>query len=183
VALVAVGWLASLLAVILVGARDDRPRSDAIVVLGAAQYAGRPSPVLRARLDHAFALYQDSVAPLVVLTGGRGVGDTTSEAAVGRRYLRGLGVPDTALVLEPVGRTTSESVRGAAAVLADRRRVVLVSDPFHALRVRVVATRFGLTAVTSPTRTSPIAQRPAQEWRYLAMEAVKVPVAAVFPDW
>ncbi len=176
-------WVLLVLAVVVVGMRDDRRASDAIVVLGAAQYAGRPSPVLRARLDHAHALYRAGVAPLVVLTGGMGDGDTTTEAAVGRRYLRDLAVPDSAIVLEPAGRTTSESMRGAAALLPRGGRVVLVSDPFHALRARVLAWRNGLRAVSSPTRTSPIAREPAREWRYIAIEAVKVPVAALFPTW
>jgi uncharacterized SAM-binding protein YcdF (DUF218 family) len=176
-------WLLSVLAVVLVGRRDDRPVSDAIIVLGAAQYVGRPSPVLRARLDHAHALYRAGVAPLVVLTGGMGDGDTTTEAAVGRRYLIALAVPDSAILLEPAGRTTSESMRGAAALLRPGGAVVLVSDPFHALRARVLAWRNGLRAVSSPTRTSPIAREPAREWRYIAIEAVKVPVAALFPAW
>jgi uncharacterized SAM-binding protein YcdF (DUF218 family) len=178
-------WLALVAAVVLVGAGDDRRASDAIVVLGAAQYAGRPSPVLRARLDHAITLWFEGVAPVVVLTGGRGDGDTTSEAAVGARYLRARGVPDSALVLETDGRTTSQSVRRASELLRarDRVSVVLVSDPFHALRARVLALRWGLDAVTSPTRTSPIAQYPAREWRYVLTEAIKVPVAAILPSW
>ncbi len=176
-------WAALVLAVVVVGRHDERPPSDAIVVLGAAQYAGRPSPVLRARLDHAHALYRAGIAPRVVLTGGQGDGDTTTEAAVGRRYLRDRAVPDSAILLETVGRTTSESMRGAAALLPPGGTVVLVSDPFHALRARVLAWRNGLRAVSSPTRTSPIAQEPAREWRYVALEALKVPVAALFPTW
>lgn len=171
--------------VVYTGAQDDRRPSDAIVVLGAAQYAGRPSPVLAARLDHALRLWQEGVAPFVVLTGGTGDGDTTSEAAVGGRYLRSRGVPDSLLLMEVDGRTTSQSVRQAAALLQARGRVrvVLVSDPFHALRARVLAWRWGLDAVTSPTRTSPIARTPSREWRYVAAEAVKVPVAALMPTW
>ncbi len=178
-------WSLLVAAVVLAGAGDDRRPSDAIVVLGAAQYAGRPSPVLRARLDHAASLWNAGVAPLVMLTGGTGDGDTTSEAAVGRRYLQSLGVPDSVLLLEADGRTTSQSVRRAAELLRARGRVtvVLVSDPFHALRARVLAMRWGLDAVTSPTRTSPIAQHPAREWRYVVTEAVKVPVAALLPAW
>ena len=176
-------WGSLIATVVYVGATDDRRPSDAIVVLGAAQYAGRPSPVLAARLDHALALWQEGVAPLVVLTGGTGDGDTTSEAAVGGRYLRSRGVPDSLLLLEEDGRTTSQSVRRAAEILQARGqvRVVLVSDPFHALRARVLAWRWGLDAVTSPTRTSPIARTPSREWRYVVMEAVKVPVAALVP--
>lgn len=177
-------WAGSVAAVVRVGARDDRPPSDAIVVLGAAQYAGRPSPVLRARLDHAATLFAEGIAPVVLLTGGRGEGDTTSEAAVGRRYLLARGLPDSALLLEPEGRTTAASLAAAARLLQARgaQRVVLVSDPFHALRARVVAARLGLAAVASPTRSSPILARSWREWRYIAGEGVKVPVALLAPQ-
>ena len=80
-------WLLSVLAVVLWGARDSAEPADAIVVLGAAQYSGRPSPVLRARLDHAVSLWKRGLAPHVIVTGGKGTGDTTTEAAVSRRYV------------------------------------------------------------------------------------------------
>ena len=90
----AIVYTVSLVMVLVVSQQDQRQPVDAIVVLGAAQYNGRPSPVLRARLDHALELYREELAPLVVVTGGVGRGDTTSEAAVGRRYLVAHGVPD-----------------------------------------------------------------------------------------
>lgn len=93
-------WLISFVAVVVWGARDKAQRADAIVVLGAAQYAGRPSPVLKARLDHALALWKRGIAARLVLTGGRGTGDTVSEAEVGRRYAMKAGVADSAILLE-----------------------------------------------------------------------------------
>jgi uncharacterized SAM-binding protein YcdF (DUF218 family) len=165
-------------------ARVDAPGSaDAIVVLGAAQWAGRPSPVLRARLDHAAQLWRDGRAPLVVVTGGVGTGDTLSEADVGRRYLTKQGIPDSVILAEHRGRTTGQSIVSAAAILHERgaNRVLLVSDPFHSLRLRILAARAGMNARTSPTRTSPIARNAITEWRYIVSESLKLPIAALMP--
>ena len=138
--------------------RDERPRSDAIVVLGAAQYNGRPSPVLAARLRHARVLYGDKVAPVVVVTGGKGTGDSKSEAAVSADYLIRRGVPDTAILREVAGLNSWQSLASAANELRKRgwSRVVLVSDPFHSARIEAIADELGLEASVSPTRTSPI---------------------------
>src|SRR5262249_59217056 len=141
------------------GAREPPPRrSDAIVVLGAAQYSGTPSPVFKARLDHAAALYDEHVAPLVVVTGGKQTGDMFTEATSGANYLHQKGIPDRAILRETTSHTSWESLAAAARVLRSRgeKQVVLVSDPFHALRIRSIASELGLDAVTSPTRTSPI---------------------------
>lgn len=180
VALVA-AWLIALGAVIAWGSRDRARPSDAIVVLGAAQYWGRPSPVLRARLDHAVGLWRRRMAPRVVLTGGVGVGDTTSEAAVSRKYVIGQGIPDTAILLETTGRTTQESLRSVAALLRSRKeeRVILVSDPFHMLRLDILARRFGLVPYTSPTRTSPISANTGETWRYYMNESLKIPFVLI----
>src|SRR6188474_676549 len=107
-------WVISVIAVLVWGAWDRARPADAIVVLGAAQYAGKPSPVLRARLDHALDLWNRHLASWLILTGGTGAGDTTSEAAVGRNYARRHGVPDSAILEENAGRTTSESMRAVA---------------------------------------------------------------------
>src|SRR5205823_11292586 len=120
VLLVILSWLASLAAVMLWERRDEARAGDAIVVLGAAQYDGRPSPVLKARLDHAVLLWARHLAPRLVLTGGMGDGDTTSEAAVGRRYAVKKGVPDTAILIEAQGRTTSESLERVALLMDSR---------------------------------------------------------------
>jgi uncharacterized SAM-binding protein YcdF (DUF218 family) len=166
-------------AVLVTSQQDQRRQVDAIVVLGAAQYNGRPSPVLRARLDHALALYRDGFAPLVVVTGGVGKGDTTSEAIVARRYLTARGVPADAVVAQPVGRTTRASMTAVGDWIRQRglRRVLLVSDPFHMFRLRLEASRIALEAYTSPTESSPISDNPVLELRYLFAEGLKVPVA------
>src|SRR5436305_10388213 len=102
-------WLASVSAVVMWSGRDEARPAQAIVVLGAAQYAGKPSPVLRARLDHALDLWNRHLASLLIVTGGTGAGDTTSEAAVGRTYARQHGGPDRSIIRGDAGRTTSES--------------------------------------------------------------------------
>ena len=183
-ALLLLAWLASLSSVLLWARRDEARPAGAIVVLGAAQYVGRPSPVLRARLDHALELWRRGLAPRLILTGGTGVGDTTSEAAVGRRYALRRGVPDSAIVLENRGRTTSESMRAVAGYMETRpsSKVILVSDPFHMLRLSILARRFGLTPYTSPTRTSPISRRVGEQGKYVLSESVKVPTAFLF-EW
>lgn len=179
--LVLVAWGVAAVAVILWGRRDQARPASAIVVLGAAQYAGRPSPVFQARLDHGIALWKRGLAPFLILTGGMGVGDTTSEAAVGRRYALRRGIPDSAIKVETEGRTTSESLRAVAGLTNSfpDRSVVLVSDPFHSLRVSILARRMGLVPYTSPTRTSPIAES-RDGWKYIVSESVKVPLAFLF---
>lgn len=162
----------------LVGRRDQRRAADAIVVLGAAHYNGRPSNVLRARLDHAAELYRQRLAPVIIVTGGMAEGDRVSEATVSQRYLVADSVPAEAVVVQPVGRNTSESMASAAEWLDDRglETVLLVSDPFHMARLAAEARARGLVALTSPTRTSPISSRPGEEWQRMAAEAVKLPV-------
>lgn len=178
----------SLVMVLVVSQQDERQPVDAIIVLGAAQYNGRPSPVLRARLNHALSLYREGLAPLVVVTGGIGRGDTTSEAVVGQRYLVAHGVPEGAVVAQGEGRTTKASMSAVTAWLHGRglRRVLLVSDPFHMFRLRLEARRTALEAYTSPTESSPISDNPVLELRYLFAEGFKIPVAWVrswSPPW
>jgi uncharacterized SAM-binding protein YcdF (DUF218 family) len=187
VAAVAV-YFVSLIMVLVVSQQDERQPVDAIVVLGAAQYNGRPSPVLRARLNHGMELYRERLAPLIVVTGGVGRGDTTSEALVGRRYLVSHGVPDQSVVAQSDGRTTMASMNAVTGWLRQRglRRVLLVSDPFHMFRLRLEARRTGLVAYTSPTESSPISDNPVVELRYLFAEGFKIPVAwarSWYPSW
>lgn len=181
-------WLLSLAAVIVWGEMDRSRPGEAIVVLGAAQYAGRPSPVLKARLDHAVALWRRGLAPRVILTGGVGRGDTTSEAAVSRRYVMRQGVPDTAILMENVGRTTTESLQGVAALMESGRvhsaggagrEVILVSDPFHMLRLAILARHLDLVPYTSPTRTSPISANRSESWKYYLNESFKIPFVLI----
>ncbi|HEY9517174.1 MAG TPA: YdcF family protein [Gemmatimonadaceae bacterium] len=180
--LVLLAWIGMVLAVLFVGWRDEAQPADAIVVLGAAQYEGRPSPVLRARLDHALDLWRRDLAPVVIVTGGIGVGDTTSEAMVGRNYLRRNGLPDSAIIMEARGLTTSQSLHAVRAMLdaLPGRSVLLVSDPFHMLRLSILARRLGMTPLTSPTRTSPISRSPMYQWKYVLAESVKVPLVLLF---
>lgn len=170
-------WVISVLSVFLWGARDMARPADAIVVLGAAQYAGRPSPVLKARLDHAIVLWRRGLAKRLVLTGGRGTGDTISEAAVGRRYVMKAGVADSAILLENEGRTTEASIEAVADIMEGKKleRAIFVSDPFHMLRLQILAKRYGVKSVTSPTRTSPISANRLEALAYIMSESVKVP--------
>ena len=175
-------WASSAAAVLVWSSRDEAQPAQVIVVLGAAQYAGKPSPVLRARLDHALDLWDRHLASLLILTGGTGAGDTTSEAAVGRNYARKHGVPDSAILVENEGRTTSESMRAVAGMLEVRglQTALLVSDPFHMLRLRILARRFGFTPYTSPTQTSPISPNREERWKYIFSESLKAPLAFLF---
>jgi uncharacterized SAM-binding protein YcdF (DUF218 family) len=170
--------------VLRAASRDAARPAQAIVVLGAAQYRGRPSPVLRARLDHAVGLYARGIAPQLVVTGGIAEGDTASEAAVGRIYALAAGVPDSAILLENEGRTTGQSLERVARLLKARRidTVVVVSDPFHVLRAERVAEREGLVAYTSPTRTTGVWRRVLNQPGYFLGETLKAPLALIF-DW
>jgi uncharacterized SAM-binding protein YcdF (DUF218 family) len=181
VVIVAACWLLSLALVVIWQRRDASKKAHAIVVLGAAQWDGRPSPVLRARVDHAIALWRRGLAPTLIMTGGQGVGDTTSEAAVERRYAISKGVPPRAIRVEAESRSTRESLRNVAAMLDDSSRsVILVSDPFHMLRLSILARRFGLQPQTSPTKTSPITANRGEHWRYTLHESWKAPVSFFF---
>jgi uncharacterized SAM-binding protein YcdF (DUF218 family) len=240
--LTGVAWLGSLAAVVLTAHHDAATRADAIVVLGAAQYDGRPSPVLRARLDHAVALYHGGFAPRLIVTGGNRRGDRATEAGVGRQYALARGVPDSAILIESEGRSTRESLRAAAVLLRHARSLaggdggaaadeaieadaataadatapdpladpeahagtdagadaavdaagpprrarlalaagpaptaILVSDPFHLLRLAVLARRFGLRPYPSAAPASPIGASSRLAWKYYLRESVKVP--------
>jgi uncharacterized SAM-binding protein YcdF (DUF218 family) len=184
IATLIVFWSGWMLAVLLWSILDQARPAESIVVLGAAQYDGRPSPVLRARLDHAVDLWNHHLARIVILTGGTGVGDTTSEAAVGLRYVKRHGVPEGVILLENEGRTTRESLQAVSRILKDRgmKSAILVSDPFHMLRLWILSRRFGFTAYTSPTKTSPISPNREARWRYMLGESVKAPMTFLFED-
>ena len=180
-----VTWIVSLASVALWAERDTARPASVIVVLGAAQYVGHPSPVLRARLDHAIALWRRGLAPRLIFTGGTGDGDTTSEAAVSRLYAMKHGVPDSVIDIESQGRTTMESLRAVRAIMRARnlRTAILVSDPFHMARLRILASGLHIEPpYTSPTRTSPISANRSAAWRYLLGESIKVPVALVMRE-
>jgi uncharacterized SAM-binding protein YcdF (DUF218 family) len=131
---------------------DEAAPSDAIVVFGAAEYDGRPSPVFRARLEHARVLFERGIAPLIVTLGGSETGDAHSEGEVGRDYLIGGGVPDAAIIAETHSRNTSESARRAAVIARanNLRRLVIVSDGTHMFRIHAICAANGLNVLTSP---------------------------------
>jgi uncharacterized SAM-binding protein YcdF (DUF218 family) len=124
---------------------------DAIVVFGAAEYDGRPSPVYRARLDHGLTLYHHGIAPLLITLGGNG-GDQYNEGAVGREYLTGMGVPRQAIIAETVSRNTEESARRVSVIARANglRRLVIVSDGTHMFRIHEICAADGLDVLTSP---------------------------------
>ena len=173
-------YLATLFQVWRAAEEDDRSRTQAIIVLGAAQYDGRPTDVFKARLDHAFELWKTGVAPTIVVTGGGAPGDRFTEAGAGAAYLHELGVPDTAIQRETTSRNSWESLTASARFLQDEgiTRITLVSDPFHMLRLRLIAEGLGFDATTSPTRTSPITG--VEEWGRFASEALRVGVGRIF---
>ena len=159
---VALGGLGALYVVVtfaqvwVTAGRDQAGPTDAIVVLGAAQYDGAPSPVLRARLDHAVTLYEAGHAPLIVVTGGRQEGDRFTQAAAGYRYLRDRGVPDEALLLEVDGTSTYTELAATSRILRSRglSRVLMVSDGYHSARLLAIAEEVGLEGAVSPTDTT-----------------------------
>lgn len=161
-------WLASRL--------DQARPVQAIIVLGAAQYDGRPSPVLAARLDHALVLWRRHLAAVVVVTGGKEPGDRFTEATASANYLEARGVPDASILREVAGRDSWESLAASATFLHQRgiSQVLLVSDPFHDKRLQEIAADVGLKGYVSPTRTSPI--RGAAVLPYFGRETVAVSV-------
>jgi uncharacterized SAM-binding protein YcdF (DUF218 family) len=152
--------------------QDSRPGSDAIVVLGSAQYNGVPSSIFEARLEHAIALYEDGVAPVIVTVGGKADGDQFAEAEAGQQYLADAGIPDDALLAVPEGGDTLESIRAVSAAFTERgwSSAVLVSDPWHAMRAERMAEDAGLDAESSPTRQGPAVQTRATQFRYILRE-------------
>jgi uncharacterized SAM-binding protein YcdF (DUF218 family) len=175
----------SLLGAVYWQARTDETRPvEAIVVLGAAQYNGRPSPVLRARLDRVLELWRADVAPLIVVTGGRMEGDAFTEAESSRDYLIEHGVPETAILLESEAHDSWESMQGVARLLENRRisTVLLVSDGFHLLRVKLMARELGLTTYVTAADESPIRRWSASEFGYVVREVAGIAVF-VWSEW
>jgi uncharacterized SAM-binding protein YcdF (DUF218 family) len=152
--------------------QDARPHSDAIVVLGSAQYNGRPSSIFAARLEHAMKLYRAGVAPVVVTVGGKETGDRFTEAEAGRDYMARAGIPTTALLAVPKGVDTLESMRDVAAVFGQHgwHSAVLVTDPWHAMRAQKMADDAGMDAVSSPTRQGPAVETRTTQFKYILRE-------------
>jgi len=152
--------------------QDSRAASDAIVVLGSAQYNGVPSSIFAARLEHAKKLYDGGVAPVIVTVGGKKSGDQFTEAEAGRDYLANEGIPSRALLAVPQGVDTLESMRAVSAAFAERswQSAVLVTDPWHAMRAERMAEDSGIEVQSSPTRQGPAVQTRATQFRYILRE-------------
>jgi len=172
-------FLVSLLQVWDMGRSDDRQPVDAIVVLGAAQYDGRPSPQLQARLDHALILWNLNLASYIVVTGGKQVGDRFTEAAAARKFFESKGIASDSIFEENTGKTTYASLLAVSQVASDHKiaKVVIVSDPFHQLRAKLIAQEVGLDANSSPTRSSVI--RGGDAFKHNLQEAVGVAVGRI----
>lgn len=156
----------------LYGRIDDRDHADVILVLGAAEYNGRPSPILEARLDHAALLYHEGVAGEIVTVGGRKPGDQYTEAQASDRYLVSYGVPASSVLAINTGNDTLNSMRAAASVLHEHgwSTAVVVSDPWHMYRSEVMAADSGIDAWTSPTHSGPAVQTRQTQFAYIARE-------------
>jgi uncharacterized SAM-binding protein YcdF (DUF218 family) len=152
--------------------QDARPSSDAIVVLGSAQYDGVPSSIFEARLEHALGLFEAGVAPVVVTVGGKADGDRFTEAEAGAQYLVDAGVPADALLPVPEGDDTLESMRSVSRAFDERgwSTAVLVTDPWHAMRTERMAEDAGIEADTSPTRQGPSVYSRTTQLRYILRE-------------
>lgn len=153
---------------------DQARKAGAIVVLGAAQYNGVASPVLKARVTHGAELYRQGLAPVVVVTGGRREGDRYTEASVAAGELIRLGVPESALRLEAGGVSSWQSLAATARFLKNEgiKEVLLVSSPYHSLRVKHIAGEVGLKGYASPTRDDP--EGFAAQVTHLARETLAV---------
>ena len=153
--------------------QDETPRSDAIIVLGAAQYNGRPSPTLQWRLQHALDLYREGRAKAIVTVGGKREGDAFTEAEAGKRWLvRRGGVPESRVVAVPVGNDTLESMRAVGREY-DRlgwKTGIIVTDPWHGLRSKRMASDSGIDAAASPTRSGPSVQTRETQFHYIVRE-------------
>ncbi len=148
--------------------REEAQAADIILVLGAAEYRGKPSPVLKARLDHALELYQQGLAPRIMTTGGAGGDPIFTEGGVGRTYLMGHGVPSEAIVVENEGESTLESTARAGEIMERMglHSAIVVSDGYHIFRVKKMLQSRGLVAYGSP-RKDLAAGRLHDRWNYL----------------
>lgn len=166
-------WLAGVAAwIVWVGQRDEARPADVIIVLGAAAYDAKPSPVFEERLRHGVALYRRGLAPRLLLTGGYGgTGARFSESQVGRRYALREGVPDEAILIESISRNTCQNLQEARLLMAEHElhRAIVVSDPLHMARALRISRELGIDAAGSPTPTSRFRSF-ATRWRFLLQE-------------
>jgi uncharacterized SAM-binding protein YcdF (DUF218 family) len=152
---------------------DEAAQADVICVFGAAEYDGRPSPILRARLEHALALYEHGIAPVVLTLGGSAPGDRYSEGQVGAAFLMANGVPEKAIIAETESRTTEDSVKQIVAIARTNgfKRIVVVSDPSHVFRIREIFRAEGMPVMTSP-RAQIASVGDKTEWEQVGHEIV-----------
>lgn len=153
---------------------DNAEPADAIVVLGAAAYEGKPSPVLQARLDHAYELFNKKMSPLIITTGGTYSGEKLSEGATGKQYLIILGVPVSKIIAEENSSTTRQNIMRAAEIAKAQslKKIILVSDPFHMYRAIRIAKDFDIDVFSSPTLSSPISKNKWLEFQYMLREDI-----------
>lgn len=179
VSLAVLYYLVSLFQVWNTGRSDDQQSVDAIVVLGAAQYDGRPSPQLLARLNHALELWNSNLASFIVVTGGKQDGDRFTEAATSRKFLESNGIASELIFEENSGKTTYASLLAVSQIASQKEilSVLIVSDPFHQLRARLIANEVGLDALSSSTRSGVI--RGSDALQHNLQEAVGVAVGRI----
>ncbi|MDA2936067.1 YdcF family protein [Patescibacteria group bacterium AH-259-L05] len=148
--------------------------ADAIVVMGASQWSGRPSPVLEARLNHALSLYNQNLAPKIILTGGVGEGQKLSESQVGKNYLINKDINNQNIFTEETGRTSWQSLNEVKKILneQDLDSVILVSNGFHMMRLKKMSKDLRIKAFTSPVKESPIKKGSIEEFKYITRETL-----------
>lgn len=153
---------------------DEAQTAEAIVVLGASQWNGKPSPLFKSRLDHALFLYRDNISQKIILTGGISKNEKISESQVGKTYLKNRGVPDRDIFIEEVGRTSLQSLKEVVKILnySNLESVILVSDGFHEMRLKKMAKDLGIAAFSSPVADGPLKNNKMAEFKYVLREGV-----------
>ncbi len=161
---------------------DETRKVDAIVVLGASQWNGKPSPALKSRLNHALKIYNEGYADFIILTGGIAKGDVISESRVGKKYLNKNGVPNKKILIEEHGLTTSESLNKAAEIIRERNfeNILVVSHGYHILRVKEIARGLKIENVyASPVKVK-------DNWkklRFMLKESIILPIYIINPNY
>jgi uncharacterized SAM-binding protein YcdF (DUF218 family) len=184
VAIVLAAFAVAAIFIVRQGNRDEARPADAIVVFGAAEYAGRPSPVYRARLDHAYELFQRGLAPMVITTGGAGADPKFTEGGVGRDYLSHRGIPDRSLIAETQGEDTAESAERVSAILRANgmHNVVAVSDAYHMFRIKRLMGRYGIVAYGSP-RPGSVPHAASAKISAVLRESASYVFWRLYPSW
>ncbi|MGH7885199.1 MAG: YdcF family protein [Thermodesulfobacteriota bacterium] len=161
---------------------DETRKVDAIVVLGASQWNGKPSPVLKSRLNHALKIYNEGYADYIILTGGIAEGDVKSESRVGKEYLRKNGVAENKILIEEKGLTTSESLKKAAGIIREKKfeKILVVSHGYHILRIKKIAKDLKIENVyASPVKV----KNSWKKLRFMLRESIILPVYIINPNY